>query len=89
MKNKVDNTVDLLHIKEFYEKHKDYIANLIKLSNVYSYKYREDLLETFPELFNSIEDVANSIFFTNLEKEKWDRIVLSKLTYDIIKEFES
>ena len=85
---KVKRTINKLHTKELYEKHKDYVLDIIRASQIYSEEYMLDILQKFPNLFNDISDVLRMVYMNYLDKEHWGKRVLSKLTYDIIKEFQ-
>jgi len=85
---KVSTTIDKLHLKELYNKHKDYVLDIIRASQIYTEEYLSDLLDKFPLLFNDVWDVKRLVYMNYLDRERWGDRVLAKLTYDILKEFE-
>lgn len=84
----VQKTIDTLHTKELYAKHKDYVLDVIRVSQIYNEEYLLDILQKFPNLFNDIPDVKRMVYMNYLDKEHWGDRVLSKLTFDISQEFK-
>lgn len=87
LKHKADDTRRVLHLNELYEKHKDYVKDIINRTYIYNDDYIESLLEEYPELFQSLEEVKNFVYINYLEKENWGNRILAKLTFDIMREF--
>lgn len=85
---KVQNTISILHTKELYEKHKDYVLDIIRACQIYNESYLYDIFQMFPTLFNDVSDVKRLVFMNYLDKEHWGDRVLAKLNYDIIQEFQ-
>lgn len=88
LRNRVDNTKNQLHIEELYEKHKDYVLDIIRASQIYNKEYIYDLFKRFPNLFASIDEVKRMTFMNYLDKEHWGDRVLAKLTHDIVREYQ-
>jgi len=84
---KVVFSKDVLKLEKLYEKHKDYVRDIIRNCRIYSDAYVESLLLTYPELFKSRDEVKNVLLMNYLQQKDWDKRVLSKLTFDISKEF--
>lgn len=85
----VEKTIKTLHTKELYCKHKDYILDLIRASQIYNKDYIFNIYIKFPLLFNNISEVQRMVYMNYLDKDQWGERVLAKLTYDIIQEFKS
>lgn len=79
----VINQVEKLHLGELYNEHKEYVMDIIKSKYVNSPERINELINLFPTLFDSYEDVRSLLYMTNAQKEFWGKRPLSKLTYDI------
>lgn len=88
LNSKIKNTVKHLALEELYSKHTDYVKDIIKKTIIYNDSRINELLDSFPELFSSKEELINSIFMNYMDKDNWDKRPLSKLTYDIYNEFK-
>lgn len=84
LKQKVNYTVEKLHIEELYNLHKDYVKNILKKKYIFQDSYCQSLLDSFPDVFSGIDDVKKQLYFNYLSKEEWGEQILSKLTYDIL-----
>ncbi|MDW7614305.1 HNH endonuclease domain-containing protein [Peribacillus simplex] len=87
-KCKVKNLNQYLKIELLYKEHKDYVRDIIRNAVIYNDSRIDELLEQFPDLFQSKSEVINSIFMSNIDKKSWDKRPLSKLTQDIYEEFK-
>lgn len=87
--NTVHDTVRILHTAELYQKHKDYVLDIIRNSQIYTDEYMKDLLKKFPHVFRDISDVQRFAFMNYLDKPHWGDRVLAKLTYDIHRQFHT
>ncbi|SUV06344.1 Uncharacterised protein [Priestia megaterium] len=85
---KVENLKKHLKIELLYKEHRDYVRDIIRNAVIYNDSRVDELLEQFPDLFQSKEEVLNSIFMNYTEKDSWGNRPLSKLTYDIYEEFK-
>ncbi|PEA18099.1 HNH nuclease [Bacillus cereus] len=86
--SKVKNLNDYLKIELLYKEHKDYVRDIIRNAVIYNDSRIDELLEQFPDLFQSKNEVIHLIFMSNINKESWDKRPLSKLTHDIYEEFK-
>lgn len=86
--DKIKNSIEILHLEELYDKHKDYIKNILKSKYIYTDEYYESLLKSYPSLFSDINEIRNFSYFNYLEKENWDQQILSKLTFDILNDID-
>ncbi|MCJ0846277.1 HNH endonuclease domain-containing protein [Bacillus cereus] len=86
--NKVENLNKYMKIELLYKEHKDYIRDIIRNAVIYNDSRIDELLDLFPDLFQSKDEVINSIFMSNIDKGRWDKRPLSKLTHDIYEEFK-
>ncbi|WP_102694164.1 HNH endonuclease [Rummeliibacillus pycnus] len=85
---KVENLNKYLKIELLYKEHKDYVRDIIRNAVIYNDSRIEELLEQFPDLFESKNEVINSIFMGYVDKESWGKRPLAKLTHDIFEEFK-
>ncbi|MET1180572.1 HNH nuclease [Peribacillus simplex] len=85
---KVENLKRHLKIELLYKQHKDYVKDIIRNAVIYNDSRINELIEQFPDLFRSRNDVINSVFMSNIDMESWDNRPLSKLTHDIYEEFK-
>jgi hypothetical protein len=85
---KVNNLNKYLKIESLYKQHKDYVRDIIRNAVIYNDSRIDELLNLFPDLFQSKNEILNSIFMSYVEKESWGNRPLSKLTHDIYEEFK-
>ena len=85
-KNKMDNNLDVMGIRQAYGMHKDYIQEIIKKAQIYGGDYRENLLRDFPGLFSLDEELIQTIFSNYISEEDMLKRPLSKITRDLLKE---
>ncbi|MEM1485562.1 hypothetical protein V6615_11885 [Oscillospiraceae bacterium PP1C4] len=86
--NKIENLNKYLKIELLYKQHKDYVKDIIRNAVIYNDSRINELLEQFPSLFYSKNEILNSIFMSYIDKEGWGKRPLSKLTHDIYEEFK-
>lgn len=84
LQEKVENSEEIFHLKEFYDKHKDYVKMVLKKKYIYTDEYCQTLFNTYSGLFKDIDDLKNNVYLTYLEKDEWGNQILSKLTYDLL-----
>lgn len=82
-RSKVRNTVNRLQLEELYNKHKDYVQDIIRTTYIYDEDYCRTLFTSFPELFSSLQDVENMVFMNYLDEKDWGKRVLAKLSHDV------
>lgn len=86
LKERLENSKKAFHLEELYNGHKDYIFRLFKTRHIFSDAYIEALIEEFPDLLGSKEDVKELLYLMDLDKEHWGKHSLGKLTHDIDEE---
>ena len=84
MIKKIKNSNKILNLTNLYNKHKDYAKMILKNKYIYTDRYCESLLKSYPLLFTGIDDVKNNVYLSRLEKNRWGDQVLAKLTYDLL-----
>lgn len=72
-----------LNLEEIYSMHKDYVQDLVKNSYLNSEERVEELLNCFPGLYKSKEEIQRVLMMNYVEKEDWGKRSLAKLTSDI------
>lgn len=80
--------IEKLHLIELYNEHKDYVKNILRHHYVYTDKRIEELYNSFPDLFDSTDDVRNSMHMSYLHKKDWGKRPLAKLTCDILDDIQ-
>lgn len=85
-KERVKNANGLFSLEKLYDKHKDYVRDIMRLAHMYSEDYINDLFSKFPYLFKTREEIESTVFLTPLAHDDWGKRVLAKLSYDIIME---
>lgn len=66
-----------------YEKHSDYIRNILQAKQIYTEEYLEQLVKNFPSAFDSMDDLKNMVYFNYLDEKDWGKRILAKLTHDL------
>lgn len=80
---RVKNSIDIFHLQELYNGHKDYILHLFWIEQIFTETYMDSLSKLFPAIFPTAKDVKNWIYLMETDKEYWGKRSLSKLTHDI------
>lgn len=80
---RIQNTWDLLKLGPLYEKHSDYIRNILRAKQIYPEEYLNQLIKSFPGAFDDMDDLRNVVYFNYLDEEKWGKRILAKLTHDL------
>ena len=86
LKQKQLITAEKLNLIALYNKHGDFVRDIVRTSYVYDDEYFQSLVQSYPKLFSSISEAKNFVYFNYLEEVDWDKRVLSKLSHDIIEE---
>lgn len=82
IQRKIKGNIDVFQLEGIYNTfHKQYVQDIIKKNYIYNYTYKMQLLGTYEKLFNSKDDLNNSLY-NSIDKDK--NILLGKLTRDII-----
>lgn len=80
---RIQNTWDLLKLGPLYEKHSDYIRNILRAKQIYTEEYLNQLIKSFPGAFDDMDDLKNVVYFNYLDEEDWGKRILAKLTHDL------
>ena len=80
---RIQNTWDLLKLGPLYEKHSDYIRNILRAKQIYTEEYLDQLMKSFPGAFDDMDDLKNVVYFNYLDEEEWGKRILAKLTHDL------
>lgn len=78
-----------LHLTDLYNTHKDYVQDILRSYYMNTDKRVDELLQQFPDIFSTKEDVRSLMFMSCLGKDDWGKRPLAKLTYDIYREMEA
>lgn len=81
--NRIQNTWNLLKLGPLYEKHSDYIRNILRAKQIYTEEYLDQLMKSFPGAFDDMDDLKNVVYFNYLDEEDWGKRILAKLTHDL------
>lgn len=84
----IEGSINQLHLKEIYSEHKSYISKIFRSFYIISDTYIEELLDSFPQLFSTKEDIMSLLLSTELHSENWGQKPLAKLTSDIYREIK-
>ena len=85
----VKNQMEVLHLDEHYDMHKDYIRDILRRQAMYTPERIHDLYRQFAHLFRSREELKQVLSGTDTDERGWGKRTLSKLTYDIVKQLEN
>ena len=83
---KFGKNVQVLKLNEVYQIHTDLVQECIKKAIIFNKEYLQELYRTYPELFESEEEVYRIVFGNYEKEEDYGKRPLSKLTKDIIQE---
>lgn len=75
-----------LHLAELYSEHGDYISDILKSYHINTPARIEELLQRFPNIFSTPDEVRNLIFMSYIDRDQWGKRPLAKLTHDICSE---
>lgn len=89
IKSKIENSNATFHIEELYKFHKDYVLEIIRKSVFYNGSKIDELLndEIFGGLFESREELIQTIIGNYIEEQDLNKRILAKLTRDIWQEY--
>ncbi|WP_026882019.1 HNH endonuclease domain-containing protein [Clostridium akagii] len=74
-------------IDYLYTQHNDYAREIIKKSIIFNDDFFESIYCSFPEAFSSSDEVKQMIYSNYLELDEVGKRPLSKLTQDLLKEY--
>lgn len=77
-----------LNLLGLYNKHKDFVKDIIFTTYIYNDDYFQNLVEAYPNLLRNAQEAENLVYMNYLDEEEWDKRVLSKLTHDIRREYQ-
>ena len=80
---RIQDTWDLLKLGPLYEKHSDYIRNILQAKQIYTEEYLDQLMKSFPGAFDDMDDLKDVVYFNYLDEEEWGKRILAKLTHDL------
>lgn len=86
---KVSRQDTKLHLTDLYNEHGAYIADILRNYYINTEARVAELLQRFPDLFSSRDEVRSLIFMSCLEKSRWGERPLAKLTHDICCELDA
>jgi hypothetical protein len=87
IKDKVENSNCTFKIEKLYDFHKDYVQEIIKKAKIYNETRINELLQQYPQLFQDRNEIIRTIFSNYIEDKELSNRPLSKLTKDILEEF--
>ena len=85
---KAKRNIETFLIEDLYNRHTDYVQELIEKKMIYTNDKIQELFEGYDGAFNSKTDIERLIFSNYTNKEDLDKRPLAKLTRDIINEIE-
>ncbi|WP_338709080.1 hypothetical protein [Paenibacillus amylolyticus] len=80
----IRNSVNMFHINDVYQSHKEYVRELLYKKQAYSSSYKDELLNLFSLMKLTEADIHLFLYGNRLLPEEQYKKPLSKLTYDII-----
>ena len=84
---RLENSLEIFKLEKLYNSHKEHVLDLFRQRYIFGEDYLKSLCDRFPDLFHSVTDVKNTLYLSDIRKEKWGKRPLSKLTHDIDEEF--
>lgn len=85
---KIKKQDERLHLKELYDKHKDYVKDIAWNHHINSEERIDEIIKRFPEMFLTKEDVISTIYMNDIRKENLGERPLAKFTRDILEELQ-
>lgn len=81
--NKAELNIETFQLREMYQFHKDYVAELLMKAMIYNKDGIQHVINTFPELFKTREEAMRLITSNYVSLPDLEKRVLAKLTRDI------
>lgn len=81
---KARGNTDVFKLIELYNTHKDYASDLILKSKIYNVDQIQNLLQTFPDLFQNESEVIKLAAGASNTDDDFTKRVLSKFTQDLL-----
>lgn len=85
-KLQMEKNLEAMGIKSSYNAHSDYVQEILKKAQIYGFETRTNLMNDFPELFSSDEELLRVVFGNYIETEDFLKRPLSKLTQNLLLE---
>lgn len=86
LEKRVEKAIKSFALDRLYNTHQDYVKDLIRNAIVNNNSRIDEIYGKFPDIFNSREEVMQSVFLNYMSEEDLGKRPLSKLTQDICKE---
>lgn len=85
---KIEQQNKQLHLKELYDKHKDYVKDIAWNHYINSKDRIDEIMKEFPQMFHTREEAIAIVYMNDVRKENLGKRPLAKLTRDIYRELE-
>lgn len=85
-KAKCDNSISTFALKELYEKHLDYVEEIIVKAYSYNEDYYQGLTENFSKMGKNKHEIQRLIFGNYIDRASNEKRPLSKLTSDLLEQ---
>lgn len=85
-KEKIERQNKRLHLKDFYDNHKDYVRDIVWNNHIYTEERIDELMNQFPQMFPTKEDMLSIIYMNDIRIGNLGKRPLAKLTRDIYSE---
>lgn len=85
---KVKKQNEKLHLKDLYDKHKDYVKDIAWNHHINSDDRIKEIMKMFPEMFLTKGDAISLIYMNDVREKNLGKRPLAKLTRDIYRELE-
>lgn len=85
-KAKCNNSINTFALKELYEKHSDYVEEIIIKAYSYNEDYYQGLIENFSKMGKSKNEIQRLIFGNYIDRASNEQRPLSKLTSDLLEQ---
>lgn len=85
-KPKEEKNINLFGLAPLYNKHKDYVLELIDKANAYNAIGAENIVEAFQGIGRSPQEVLDFVWGRNLDDKEMINRPLAKLTADVLKQ---
>ncbi len=80
---RVKNSVNIFKLEDLYNSHTDIVSDLLLNRYICTDKMIDDILQNFPKLFQSRQEVKEILLMGKLDKERLGERPLGKLIHDI------
>lgn len=84
----IENTINLFHLNDIYQIHKNSVREILYKKNAYAKTYKKEMKKLFEQDLKLTENEINIFLYNNdLNTDNFtNRRPLSKLTYDVLKD---